>query len=93
MEGPHEGDIRAQINLSIDNLEIVLDEAGMKLSDVVRLNWYTTDMEAFRGASDTLRGRLESAECRATTTQAYLIKLERDGRVLASEDGSYRTTF
>ncbi len=25
--------------------------------------------------------------------RSHLIKLERDGRVLASEDGSYRTTF
>lgn len=71
----HEGDIRAQINLSIDNLETVLAEAGMKLSDVVRLNWYTTDMEAFRGASDTLRGRLESSGCRATTTLLGVTRL------------------
>lgn len=42
----HAGDMAAQIELSLDNLEAVLAEAGMTLKDVVRLNIYTTDVDA-----------------------------------------------
>lgn len=42
----HAGDMAAQLTLSLDNLEAVLAEAGMSLSDVVRLNIYTTDVDA-----------------------------------------------
>lgn len=42
----HAGDMAAQISLALDNLEEVLAEAGMDLSNVVRLNTYTTDMGA-----------------------------------------------
>ena len=37
----------AQVGLALDNLETVLKEAGFSLSDVVRLNYYTTDVDAF----------------------------------------------
>jgi enamine deaminase RidA (YjgF/YER057c/UK114 family) len=43
----HSGDMAAQIGLAADNLEAVLRDAGMNLSNVVRLNFYTTDVEAF----------------------------------------------
>jgi len=36
----------AQIGLALDNLEAVLAGAGMSLSNVVRLNTYTTDVDA-----------------------------------------------
>src|SRR5918997_1504805 len=39
----HPGDMRAQVNQALDNLETVLGEAGFTLADVVRLNYYTTD--------------------------------------------------
>jgi enamine deaminase RidA (YjgF/YER057c/UK114 family) len=42
----HAGDMAAQIALALDNLEAVLAEAGMDLSNVVRLNTYTTDVDA-----------------------------------------------
>jgi enamine deaminase RidA (YjgF/YER057c/UK114 family) len=38
----HSGDMRAQLVQALDNLETVLRAAGMSLSDVVRLNYYTT---------------------------------------------------
>ena len=40
----HGGDMAAQITQSLDNLETVLSQAGLKLSDVARLNYYTTDV-------------------------------------------------
>jgi enamine deaminase RidA (YjgF/YER057c/UK114 family) len=41
------GDMQAQISLAMDNLEAVLRGAGMRLANVVRLNIYTTDVDAF----------------------------------------------
>jgi enamine deaminase RidA (YjgF/YER057c/UK114 family) len=51
--------MRAQVARTMDNLETVLREAGMGLSDVVRLNFYTTDVDAFFGAMDILAARME----------------------------------
>jgi enamine deaminase RidA (YjgF/YER057c/UK114 family) len=42
----HEGDMAAQIALAFDNLEAVLKAADMGLANVVRLNIYTTDIDA-----------------------------------------------
>lgn len=41
----HPGDMRSQIALALDNLEAVLNAAGMGLANVVRLNVYTTDVD------------------------------------------------
>jgi enamine deaminase RidA (YjgF/YER057c/UK114 family) len=43
----HPEDMHAQINYAFDNLETVLRESGAGLSDVVRLNYYTTDVDRF----------------------------------------------
>ena len=43
----HAGDMKAQMKLALDNLETVLRRAELTFSDVVRLNVYTTDMDAF----------------------------------------------
>jgi enamine deaminase RidA (YjgF/YER057c/UK114 family) len=40
----HPDDMAAQLELALDNLETVLAAAGMTLTDVVRLNMYTTDV-------------------------------------------------
>jgi enamine deaminase RidA (YjgF/YER057c/UK114 family) len=45
----HPGDMAAQLELALDNLESVLASADMTLANVVRLNVYTTDVdELFR---------------------------------------------
>jgi enamine deaminase RidA (YjgF/YER057c/UK114 family) len=45
----HPGDMAAQLELALDNLEAVLAAADMTLANVVRLNAYTTDVdELFR---------------------------------------------
>ena len=54
----HEGDMRAQIGQAFDNLETVLREGGMDLSNVVRLNYYVTDMDAFFEAYEAVIARL-----------------------------------
>lgn len=40
----HPGDMAAQLDLALDNLEAVLAAADMTLANVVRLNMYTTDV-------------------------------------------------
>ena len=41
------GDMAAQTSLAVDNLEAVLAGAAMTFANVVRLNIYTTDVDAF----------------------------------------------
>lgn len=57
----HAGDMNAQLTLALDNLESVLKEAGMTLSNVVRLNFYTTDVDAFLQNVALLGERLGAA--------------------------------
>jgi enamine deaminase RidA (YjgF/YER057c/UK114 family) len=40
----HPGDMGAQVELSLDNLEAIVTAADMTLANVVRLNVYTTDV-------------------------------------------------
>jgi enamine deaminase RidA (YjgF/YER057c/UK114 family) len=64
----HAGDMAAQINQVFDNLETVLHQAGLQLSDVVRITYYTTDMEAFIHAGAALGERLEKGGCKPAST-------------------------
>jgi enamine deaminase RidA (YjgF/YER057c/UK114 family) len=57
----HPGDMAAQIGLAADNLEAVLKGAGMGLSNVVRLNFYTTDVDAFLANAAALGERTGAA--------------------------------
>ena len=41
----HPGDMAAQLELALDNLEAVLAAADMTLANIARLNVYTTDVE------------------------------------------------
>jgi enamine deaminase RidA (YjgF/YER057c/UK114 family) len=41
----HPGDMAAQLELALDNLEAIVAGAGMTFADVVRLNVYTTDVD------------------------------------------------
>ena len=64
----HEGDMRAQIGQALDNLEEVLRSAGLSLSDVVRLNYYTTDIDSFFAAYEVALGRLKEAGIQPSST-------------------------
>lgn len=54
----HAGNMAAQIAQAFANLETVLSAAGFNLSQVVRLNYYTTDMDAFNAAYGEIVQRL-----------------------------------
>lgn len=64
----HEGDMGAQVAQAIENLETVLGEAGFALADVVRLNYYVTDVDAFISAGEVYGARLAEAGCRPAST-------------------------
>jgi enamine deaminase RidA (YjgF/YER057c/UK114 family) len=59
----HAGDMKAQMKVAFDNLETVLRRADFTLSDVVRLNIYTTDLDACLAEFEILVSRLREARC------------------------------
>lgn len=71
----HAGDMAAQIRLAVDNLETVLRRAGLQLSDVVRLNYYTTDVDRFREAAAAGLRRLAEAGCKPASTLLGVARL------------------
>lgn len=71
----HANDMAAQVELAIDNLEMVLRESGLKLSDVVRLNYYTTDVDGFIAAGETLGRRLAAGNCQPASTLLGVARL------------------
>ena len=64
----HAGDMAAQIHQVSDNLETVLNQAGVRVSDVARLTYYTTDIEAFSQAGGVLGERLGQGGCKPAST-------------------------
>jgi 2-iminobutanoate/2-iminopropanoate deaminase len=64
----HQGDMQAQISQALDNLDTVLKAAGLSLSNVVRLNYYTTDVDGFLAAYEVAKTRLAEARCQPAST-------------------------
>lgn len=64
----HAGDMAGQLNRAFDNLTTVLKQAGLTLANVVRLNYYTTDMAAFFAAGSVLGARLQAGDCKPAAT-------------------------
>ena len=71
----HEGDMAAQIRLAFANLGTVLRESRMTLADVVRLNYYVTDLDAFFASGETLGSLLTNAGCRPASTLLGVARL------------------
>ncbi|MFJ9736629.1 RidA family protein [Streptomyces sp. NPDC101166] len=71
----HDGDMAAQLTLSIDNLEAVLSEAGMSLAHLVRLNVCTTDVDLLFQHYGLLAARLGAARVAPTTTMLGVTRL------------------
>ncbi|WP_030768558.1 MULTISPECIES: RidA family protein [unclassified Streptomyces] len=84
--GPrHDGDMAAQLTLSIDNLEAVLGEAGMSLENLVRLNVYTTDVDLLLRHYGRLAARLGAAGVAPTTTMLGVTRLAIPGQMVELE--------
>ena len=81
----HHGDIAAQLALAADNLEAVLSEAGMSLANLVRLNVYTTDVDALFPHYGVLAGRLGAAGVLPTTTMLGVTRLAIPGQSVELE--------
>jgi enamine deaminase RidA (YjgF/YER057c/UK114 family) len=64
----HAGDMLAQANKALDNLEVVLGQSGMTLANVVRLNMYTTDVDAFLGTLESFGQRMGEAGLTQSST-------------------------
>ncbi|WNO77020.1 RidA family protein [Streptomyces sp. AM8-1-1] len=71
----HDGDMAAQLALSLDNLEAVLGEAGMSLANLVRLNVCTTDVDLLFQHYGELAGRLGAARVAPATTMLGVARL------------------
>jgi enamine deaminase RidA (YjgF/YER057c/UK114 family) len=81
----HAGDMRKQIDQAFRNLEAVLKAAGFSLANVVRLNYYTTDVEAFLSASDVVGSRLAEAASQPPGTLLGVAKLAFPGLMIEIE--------
>ncbi|MFB7719318.1 RidA family protein [Nocardia sp. NPDC056100] len=81
----HEGDMAAQLELAVENLEAVLSEAGMSLANLVRLNVYTTDIDALFPHYGVLAGRLGAAGVAPTTTMLGVTRLAIPGQLVELE--------
>jgi len=71
----HAGDMLAQFHCALDNIETVLGQAGFKLADVVRLNYYVTDIPAFLEAVPKVGARLKEAGCKPASTLLGIVRL------------------
>jgi enamine deaminase RidA (YjgF/YER057c/UK114 family) len=81
----HPDDMKGQIGQSLDNLETVLKAAGLTLANIVRLNYYTTDVDAFIEAMGGFGERLAAAGCRPAATLLGVTRLAFVGQVVEFE--------
>ncbi|MBT2489133.1 RidA family protein [Streptomyces sp. ISL-96] len=81
----HDGDMAAQLALSIDNVKAVLAEAGMSLANLVRLNVYTTDVDLLFQHYGVLAGQLGAAGVAPTTTMLGVTRLAIPGQMVELE--------
>lgn len=74
----HEGDMGAQVGQALDNLEAVLTEAGFALADVVRMNYFVTDVDAcLQAARSTVQGSARAAAGRRRPCLAFRVSPSR----------------
>ena len=81
----HEGDVAAQLALSVDNLEAVLAAAGLTLANLVRLNVCTTGIDALMPHYGVLAGRLGAAGVAPATNMLEVSRLAIPGQVVELE--------
>ncbi|MGZ3103280.1 RidA family protein [Streptomyces sp. H72] len=81
----HDGDMAAQLALSLDNLEAVLGRAGMSLANLVRLGVFTTDVDLLMPRYGALASRLGAAGVAPATTLLEVRRLAVPGQLVELE--------
>lgn len=71
----HPGDLLAQFKLAFQNLTAVLAAAGMRPSNIVRLNFYTTDVDAFMANAAEIVPVFVGAGCNFAATLLGVTRL------------------
>jgi enamine deaminase RidA (YjgF/YER057c/UK114 family) len=71
----HPGDMGAQVELALDNLQALLTGADMTFANIVRLNAYTTDMDQLLRNFGRIGKRFGSADARFTTSLLGVTRL------------------
>lgn len=81
----HDGDMRSQINLALDNLEAVLAGADMDLSNVIRLGVYATDVDEALKNFDLMGMRFGPIQCAPPMTLLGVTRLAISGLLFEIE--------
>lgn len=81
----HVGDMKGQIDRTLDNIGKILTQGGMDFTQVVRLNIYTTDMKALLEAHDHMVERLRARGCRHTGCLLGVTALASPGALVEME--------
>ncbi|WP_299747395.1 RidA family protein [uncultured Tateyamaria sp.] len=81
----HPGDMRAQIARALDNLEAVLEGAGMSLANVTRLGVYATDVDEALKNFDLLGMRFSPIQCAPPMTLLGVTRLALPGLMFEIE--------
>ena len=84
-EPRHDGDLAAQLALSLDNLEAVLSAAGMSAAHLVRLTVYTTDVDLLLQHYGVHASRLGAAGAAPPTTMLGVTRLAIPGQMVELE--------
>lgn len=81
----HEGDMAAQLALTLDNLEAVLADAGMGLHQVVHLRVFATDLDALLEHYGVAAARLGAARVESAMTMVGVTRLAVPGQMVEIE--------
>ncbi len=81
----HEGDVCAQLSLTMRNVETVLAAAGMDLGDVTRMTVYVTDMDAALASWGAVTERLVLAAAAPPITLLGVSRLTIPGMAVQIE--------
>jgi enamine deaminase RidA (YjgF/YER057c/UK114 family) len=86
----HAGDMSAQLTAALDNVEAVLQAGGYGLEDLVRLNYYTTDIPAFFAHYGVITKRLAAAGSLPSGTLLGVARLARPELLVEIEGTAVR---
>jgi enamine deaminase RidA (YjgF/YER057c/UK114 family) len=64
---PEETDMGAQVSTALENLRTVLEAAGLGPADVIRINYYTTDVDELFAVLGPLAGEFLGGNIPAST--------------------------